>query len=106
MDEFVTALMSTLPDGNCGCTVDWHKGDENGRVVQWLWARPADDGVDVSQVSELVRRLQAVTRFVPGDASPFQTNLPNEVAVLERCPFQQTNCEGSHIVASGSGRLR
>jgi len=105
MDEFVAALIDTLPDGNCGCTVDWHKGDNNGRVVQWLWAKPTERADEVTRVSELVTRLQARTRFIPGDASPFSTTLPNEVAVLDACPLQHPTCSGPHIVASGSGRL-
>jgi hypothetical protein len=106
MDEFVSALITTLPEGNCGCTVDWHRGDDNGRVVQWLWAKPADTAEDLSHVSELVTRLESVTRFVPGDASPFTTHLPNVVALLQSCPFQQPTCAGTHVVASGSGRLQ
>ena len=105
MDEFVAALINTLPEGNCGCTVDWHKGDDNGRVVQWLWAKPSEQPDDLAQLTELVTRLQARTRFIPGDAAPFSTALPNEVAVLESCPFQQNTCSGPHVVASGSGRL-
>ena len=106
MDEFVAALITTLPDGNCGCTVDWHQGDDEGRVVQWLWAKPTSNADEASDVATLVRRLEAVTKFVPGDASPFSTHLPNEVAILDSCPFQDTQCVGSHIVASGSGRLQ
>lgn len=106
MDEFVAALINTLPEGNCGCTVDWHKGDAQGRVVQWLWAKPSSSAEVVDNVATLVQRLEAVTRFVPGDASPFSTHLPNEVAVLEHCPFQNDECTGSHVVASGSGRLQ
>lgn len=106
MDEFVTALIDTLPAGNCGCTVDWHKGDTDGRVVQWLWAKPAQSSQELTEVSRLVTRLEAVTRFTPGNTAPFSTNLPNEVAVLEDCPFQRENCSGTHVVASGSGRLQ
>lgn len=104
MDEFVSALVCTLPNDACGCTIDWHRGDAEGRVVQWLWAKPVAE-VSAEQVNTSVQALARITGFQPGTAAGFQTTLPNAVEVLESCPFQPTSCEGAHVVASGSGRL-
>lgn len=104
MDEFVSALVSALPGEACGCTIDWHRGNTDGRVVQWLWAKPAAE-VSADEVSTGVDALARMTGFQPGSTEGFQVNLPNAVEVLEQCPFQPETCEGAHVVASGSGRF-
>lgn len=104
MDEFVSALVSVLPAEACGCTIDWHRGDAEGRVVQWLWAKPAAE-VNAGEVSNGVQALARMTGFQPGSTEGFQVNLPNGVEVLEKCPFQPATCGGAHVVASGSGRF-
>lgn len=103
MDEFVSALVCTLPDDACGCTIDWHRGDTDGRVVQWLWAKPAAE-VSAAEVHSSVDALARISGFKPGATDGFSVNLPNAVEVLDTCPFQPTTCEGAHVVASGSGR--
>ena len=104
MDEFVSALVSALPTEACGCTIDWHRGNSDGRVVQWLWAKPAAE-VSTADVESGVLALARITGFQPGSTDGFQVNLPNAVEVLETCPFQPATCEGPHVVASGSGRF-
>lgn len=104
MREFVTALVSALPADACGCTIDWHRGNTEGRVVQWLWAKPAGE-VSVESVNAGVEALTRITGFKLGPTDGFQVTLPNSVEVLDSCPFQPHICEGSHVVASGSGRF-
>ena len=104
MDEFVSALVAALPADSCGCTIDWHRGDSDGRVVQWLWAKPAAE-VNTDDVTSGVQALARMTGFKPGVVEGYQINLPNAVEVLESCPFQPATCEGAHVVASGSGRF-
>lgn len=104
MDEFVMALVAALPADSCGCTVDWHRGDPSGRIVQWLWAKPASE-VTVDEVKNGSDALARVTAFQPGVTEGYQVTLPNAVEVLGQCPFQPEVCAGQHVVASGSGRF-
>ena len=104
MDEFVVALVGSMPAESCGCTVDWHRGDAEGRVVQWLWAKPATE-VSLAEVQTGADALARVTRLQQGSTAGFQVTLPNAVEMLDHCPFQPERCSGQHVVASGSGRF-
>lgn len=104
MDEFITSLVTTLPGDTCGCTIDWFRGNEDGRVVQWLWAKPASE-VSLDEVQAGVAALARISAFKPGNTEGFAVNLPNQVELLDACPFQPDRCQGAHVVASGSGRV-
>ena len=103
-------IISILSEDGCGYTFDLHKGNGEGRVVQWLWAKPigaepitdtvsvTDSGTDVAQrLTDLGLR--------PGNVEPFVTQLDDEVGLLQECPFQPAACDGPHVVACGAGLL-
>jgi len=55
------------------------------------------------EIGSTVPNIAQQQHLLPVDPQEVGLNLPNEVAVLESCPFNAENCFGKHIVASGSG---
>lgn len=93
----------------CGITLDWQKLTDGTEVCQWLWSRPVTDELEKLPESQLVEIGNAVPviakqqHLLPVEPHEVGLNLPNEVAVLDYCPFKADICLGKHIVASGSG---
>ena len=103
------AIVDILSQDGCGYTIDWHKGNGEGHIVQWLWAKPVgEESSDVVTIAdsgtEVARRLTDLGLH-PGHIAPFRTHLDDDVGLLEACPFQPEACEGPHVVACGSGLL-
>jgi hypothetical protein len=104
-------IVDALASDGCGYTLDLHRGNGDGHVVQWLWAQPVSDH-DVLDSAEVTDRATGVAQQLrqlglrSGDVTPFTTQLEDEVGLLKECPFQPTACEGPHIVACGSGLLQ
>lgn len=93
----------------CGITLDWQKLTNGVEVCQWLWSRPVADELEKLPESQLIEIGNAVQEIAkqhhlqPVEPLEVGLNLPNEVAVLDSCPFKAESCLGNHIVASGSG---
>jgi hypothetical protein len=103
-------IVDALSQDGCGYTLDLHRGNGAGHVVQWLWAMPVttESVVDSSSVTasgNLIASQMATLGIHHGDTSPYTTNLQDEVGLLQECPFQPAACDGPHIVACGSGLL-
>ena len=104
------AIVDILSKDGCGYTLDLHKGNGEGHIVQWLWAKPvaaaevADSVTVTDSGSDVARRLTDLG-LTPGPTSPYITQLDDEVGLLEECPFQPAACEGPHVVACGAGLL-
>lgn len=99
-------LVDVLSTPGCGYTLDIHRGDADGAIVQWLWGEPID-----GDEPEAVDRGRALFEAIkaagvsPGDTAPYDAQLTDDVLVLDECPFQPAVCSGRHLVASGRGRL-
>ncbi len=111
MKEFAqdpSMILNILARGGCGYTLDVHKGTEDGRIVQWLWAEPTDGESDldralIAESGKSVSRRLVEGGVRPGGVHRFSVHLDNEVGVWPECPFQPAICKGDHVVASGSG---
>jgi hypothetical protein len=91
----------------CGLTIDSHTTDQKFDVVQYLWAAPLVTLGDarIDDITDGVTSAAKRAGFSPTDVSPYITNLPNESAVLDTCPFQPEMCLGEHLVISGAGKV-
>ena len=101
------ALAKLLDEGGCGWTLDVQQSNP-AKIVQWLWAAPvAQLGKELAphQVGlNLGSQIQnlGLTLVKPNHVT---THLPNQVEILEKCPFRPESCRGDHVVASGTGTL-
>lgn len=106
MAKFLIRFAGEPKAEGCGLTVDSHRTNNDFDVVQYLWAAPLESLSD-SKIDDITGGIiNAAKRsgFTPGEVSPYVTNLPNESAVLDSCPFQPGMCTGQHLVVSGSGK--
>lgn len=105
MKNFISTFADALNGEQCGLTIDIHRGNKT-EVVQYLWATPSSllSRQQISELTEHVNSAADLAGFVPGETEPYKTTLPNEVAVLDSCPFQPEACAGKHLVISGSGK--
>ena len=100
-------IIDALSTPGCGYTLDVHRGDADGAIVQWLWAEPilgADDSSALGKGHALSEAVKAAG-IVSGDTAPYDAQLIDAVRLLSECPFQPAQCGGAHVVASGRGRL-
>ena len=103
-------ILDALARDSCGYTLDLHRGNGGGNVVQWLWAHPVSES-DVDDSTVVTERANGVSQqlrglgLTPGTVAPYVIQLDDEVGLLAECPFQPMACAGPHIVASGSGLL-
>ena len=99
-------VIDVLVTPGCGYTLDVHRGDADGAIVQWLWGEPLTGGTE-----DAIERGYALAEAVKaagvsrGDTAPFDAHLTDAVIVMDECPFQPNVCAGPHLVASGRGRL-
>ncbi len=103
-------MIDILSEDGCGYTLDLHKGNGEGHVVQWLWAKPVgaepiSDSVNVVDSGTAVAQRLTDLGLRQAPTAPFTTQLDDEVGLLQTCPFQPVACEGPHVVASGAGLL-
>jgi len=103
-------MIDILSEDGCGYTLDLHRGNGDGRVVQWLWAKPVgsepiSDAVNLTDSGTAVARRLTDLGLRQGSTAPFTTQLDDEVGLLQTCPFQPVACQGPHVVASGAGLL-
>jgi hypothetical protein len=95
--------------GACGLTLDWQKLSNGNEICQWLWSRPVIEEIaslpeaQLLELGSTVPETAKQLNLLPVDPQMVGLNLPNEVAVLDHCPFNADSCTGKHIVASGSG---
>ena len=100
-----------VSQGACGLTFDWQKLSDGKEICQWLWGRPVTHDLaqlPEAQLLEVAKRIPEAAyknNLVPVDPISVGLNLPNEIAVLEQCPFRPGECNGQHIVASGAGLI-
>jgi hypothetical protein len=103
-------IVDALAQDGCGYTLDLHRGNGDGHVVQWLWAQPVTES-DVTESAGVTARATSLAQQLQhlgirsGTVAPFTAQLDDEVGLLQECPFQPVACEGPHIVACGSGLL-
>ena len=99
-------VADVLSTPGCGYTLDVHRGDSDGGIVQWLWGEPLDG--DETQAIDRGRALFEAVKAAgvsPGDTAPYDAHLTDVVIVMDECPFQPAVCSGRHLVASGRGRI-
>jgi len=99
-------VIDVLVTPGCGYTLDVHRGDADGAIVQWLWGEPLAG--HETQALERGRALAEAVKaagVAPGDTAPYDAHLTDAVIVMDECPFQPSVCAGPHLVASGRGRL-
>ena len=99
-------VIDVLVAPGCGYTLDVHRGDADGAIVQWLWGEPLAAGSEgaLERGYALAEAVKAAG-VSPGDTAPYDAHLTDAVIVMDECPFQPTVCAGPHLVASGRGRL-
>jgi len=103
-------IIDALAKDGCGYTLDLHQGNDQGHIVQWLWAQPVNnsqvvDSAEVTERASQIARQLLDLGLQRGSFAPFTTQLDDEVGLLQECPFQPVACEGPHIVACGAGLL-
>jgi hypothetical protein len=103
VNDFASEFIASLPEETCGYTLDYHRGDSRGPVVQWLWAAPIQL-TSAERAGALLRRAEDLG-FHSIDVAPFSAHLPTSAEVLPACPFQPDMCAGEHSVVSGSGTI-
>lgn len=99
-------VVDVLATPGCGYTLDVHRGDADGAIVQWLWGEPllSDEKVALERGRALADAVRHAG-VAPGDTAPYDAHLTDAIIVMEECPFQPRVCAGPHLVASGRGRL-
>ena len=99
-------VADVLSTPGCGYTLDVHRGDTNGPIVQWLWGEPLDGDEKLAlDRGHAVFDAVKAAGVSPGDTSPYEAHLTDAVMVMDECPFQPAVCSGRHVVVSGRGRL-
>ena len=90
-------------------TIDWQRLPDGTQLCQWLWGRPVTAEIEQLPHSGLLKLAEEVVQTAHAlnirqvDPLSVGLNLPNEMAVLDTCPFRPDDCVGKHVVASGAG---